>query len=412
MPARRLLIAIAITVQLVFAASAHAYVYWGDPHAGTIGRANNDGSGVEDAFIHTGGEPRAIAVNSSHIYWANEAGGTIGRANIDGMEVEPNFIAGLDHPNGVTVSSSLIFWSTGGNQKIGSAELDGNNPNPSLIPSEGPPCGVAVDSGSVYWTHVAGAETEIGRASFNGGSQKPEFVKTEASFTCGVAVNTANIFWPETGIGNGAKIGRANILDGKAVNPSLIGDAHGPCGVAVFGNQLYWANSGNGAIGRANIVGTGAEGVNEAAITTGSTGICGVAVDSLTSPLEPPAEPSSPAPPAAPPSAAPATLPPSVRVVGDKLDKKNGTARVIVAVSGAGLVSLQGKGIVAAVKKARGAETVALSVRPAKAKKSTLRRVGRLRAKLSISFAPGSGGSVPTAGTTLTLVEKQASPKK
>jgi hypothetical protein len=101
-----------------------------------------------------------------------------------------------------------------------------------------------------------------------------------------------------------------------------------------------------------------------------------------------------------------------MRVVGDKLDKKNGTARVTAAVSGAGLVSLQGKGIVAAVKKARGAETVSLSVRAAKARKATLRRVGRLKAKLSISFAPSSGGGVPTAGTSLTLVEKKASPRK
>jgi hypothetical protein len=64
------------------------------------------------------------------------------------------------------------------------------------------------------------------------------------------------------------------------------------------------------------------------------------------------------------------------------------------------------------VKKARGAETVSLSVHAAKARKVTLRRVGRLRAKLSISFAPSSSGGVPTAGTSLILVEKKASPRK
>lgn len=260
---------------------------------------------------------------------------------------------------------------------------------------------------------MAGSETEIGRASFNGGSQKPEFVKTEASLTCGVAVNTANIFWSETGFANGIRIGRANIVDGNAVNPSLIGDARVPCGVAVLGTQLYWANSGSGAIGRANIVGTGVEAVDETAIQTGGGEICGVAVDSLASPPAPPAETPSP-PPSSPttPTASPAAPTPILRIVSDKLDKKNGTAQIKVGVSGAGLVSLQGKGIVAAVKKARGAETVTLSVRPAKSKASTLHRVGRLKAKLSISFAPSAGGGVPTAVKSLTLVEKKALPGK
>lgn len=414
-PLRFTIASLVVTLSLVFAASAQAYVYWGDPGAGTIGRANNDGTDVTDTFIDTGGEPLAVAVDAAHLYWANRAG-TIGRANIDGSDVEPNFISGLGEPNGVAVTSSYIFWSDPKNDKIGRANLDGTGKLPNLIPTEASPCGVAVDSGSVYWPQfdLGPNEARIGRAAFNGSSVKSNLAELGAPYViCGIAVNSANIFWASTGFSNGTEIGRANISDGGAINPSLIGGADGPCGVAVFGTQLYWANAGDGEIGRANTDGTA---LDEELVQTGGGDICGVAVDSLASPLAPPAEPpppaqSTPSSPA-PTSPTPVAPAPSVSVVGDKLDKKNGTAQVEVAVSGAGLVSLQGKGILAAVKKARGAETVSLSVRPAKKTKSTLRRVGHLSAKLSISFAPSAGGGAPSAGTSLTLVEKKASPKK
>jgi hypothetical protein len=75
MPIRTTIVLLAVALSLVFAASAQAYVYWGDPNAGTIGRANLDGSDATDAFIHTGGTPVAVAVDSSHIYWADESDG-------------------------------------------------------------------------------------------------------------------------------------------------------------------------------------------------------------------------------------------------------------------------------------------------------------------------------------------------
>lgn len=108
MPTRSLAILLTLALSLVFATSAHAYVYWGDPNAETIGRANLDGSFATDAFIQTGGQPLAIAVNASHIYWANK-GGSIGRANINGTEVEPNFIKGLGEPSGIALTPSLIL---------------------------------------------------------------------------------------------------------------------------------------------------------------------------------------------------------------------------------------------------------------------------------------------------------------
>lgn len=400
MTVRRLIVALALALPCVFAAQAHAYVYWGDPGAGTIGRANNDGSGATDSFIQTGGAPIAVAVNSSYIYWANLTGGTIGRANINGTEVEPSFISGISEPGGVAVTSSYIFWTSLHEQTVGRANLDGSGKLPSLIPTGVSPCGIAVDSGSVYWSNLDGVEGTIGRASFNGTSREPEFVKkTGAGQICGIAVNSANIFWADTGFINDAtQIGRANASDGESPNPSLIGDADGPCGIAVFGTQLYWANKGNSMIARANTDGTS---VNEALINVGSGEICGVAVDSLSSPLGPPPPNPGPTPPPAP------TPPAPTLTLAVKLDKKHGTARLSATVNEAGTIAFTGKGIVAAKTKAHGAETVALTVQPTKAKKATLRRSGRLATKLTVTFTPTTGASVKRV-QSVTLLEQRA----
>ncbi len=87
------------------------YVYWtalttsGRPPAGAIGRANLDGTGANPSFITGAAEPFGITVDYSHIYWANDyncnyltqppsacAGGTIGRANLDGTAVDQSYI--------------------------------------------------------------------------------------------------------------------------------------------------------------------------------------------------------------------------------------------------------------------------------------------------------------------------------
>ncbi len=79
------LAALALTA-LAFTAPADADVYWTNYNAATIGRANLDGTGVDQGFIHTAYSPWGLAADDEHIYWA--AGGTIGRANLDGTGVD------------------------------------------------------------------------------------------------------------------------------------------------------------------------------------------------------------------------------------------------------------------------------------------------------------------------------------
>jgi hypothetical protein len=289
--------AVVAAVSLFVAASASAFVYWADSQNNRIGRANNDGTGVNPNFIGgTGPLSFAVAVDASHVYWANQNGNSIGRANIDGSGVNNSFITGIVNPSGLAVNATSIFWSTL-EGKIGKAKIDGTGVNKNLVSGLVEPCGVALDSGHVYWAEIAsGTPAFIDRAGLDGTSQQLPYVTIPGtSFPCGVTVNSANIFWSEFGIfGGGTRIGRANTNTGTGADASFIGDASGPCGIAVHGPQLYWANAETNTIARANTDGTA---VDQSLIATGGNQICGVAVDDLSSPTEPPAPPACCSPP-------------------------------------------------------------------------------------------------------------------
>jgi hypothetical protein len=53
--------------------SAGAYVYWARGAGGGIGRANNDGSDVQNKFIRGPGTGKdcGVAVDGGHVYWLN-----------------------------------------------------------------------------------------------------------------------------------------------------------------------------------------------------------------------------------------------------------------------------------------------------------------------------------------------------
>jgi hypothetical protein len=402
MSVRRLIVLLALALPLTFAASAHAYVYWGDYQSGTIGRANLDGTAVEDGFIQAGGNPFAVAVTASHIYWANKTGGTIGRADIDGTAVEPNFITGIAEPTGVAVSPSSIYWTSHGGNEIGRANLDGTGKQLHFITSVALPCGIALDSGHVYWG-TADLIAYVGRASLTGNAVEAHWVELGAYVPCGLATNSANVFVANTAFFNPAhEIGRITIAD-KSFDPSMIGEADGPCGLTVDGSRLYWANEGDGTIGVAD---TDATDVDESLVQTGGHEICGVAVDSLSSPLTPPATnppgPTNPAPTPAPTPPSP-PLAGTLRWVKATNDKTRGTAKVALTVNEAGAVSVTGKGIVAAKRGVAGAGTVTFTLRAAKGKRAALRRTGKLATKVTVSFTPGDGGASATIARSITL---------
>jgi virginiamycin B lyase len=272
---------LAVTLTLALAPRTEAFVYWADPFGGTIGRANLDGTGVDQRFI-TGapGQPGrsflgGLAVDAAHVYWLRYEADldtfSIARANLDGTGVEPNFIRSgiMDFgPDALAVDTEHVYWVNRRNDTIGRANLDGTGLEPNFITLAGIANGVVVDAQHVYWTSYNGG---IGRANLDGTGVDPNFIETLFA-SGGVAVDAARIYWATL-----QSIGRANI-DGTSAEQSFITPAGNPSSVAVDPAHVYWTDE-NGKIGRANLDGTGVE---PSLINTGPFP-GGIAVDALRS---------------------------------------------------------------------------------------------------------------------------------
>jgi centrosomal CEP192-like protein/low-density lipoprotein receptor class B len=125
------------SIRLTGTGAVSRHIYWSNASAanGSIGRANLDGTGVNQSFITGTNHPVAVAVDSGHIYWTNSFSGTIGRANLDGTGVNQSFITGANNPTGLAVDSGHIYWANRNAfpATIGRANLDGTSVNQGFI---------------------------------------------------------------------------------------------------------------------------------------------------------------------------------------------------------------------------------------------------------------------------------------
>ena len=157
-------------------------------------------------FITGGSCPWQVAVDGEHIYWANSTSGTIGRANLNGSGVNQQFInTGItmeEGPEGLAVTPSFIFWGTAGNldfNLIGRADIGGTNPIFDLMPN-GLRHQLAVHGESLYWST---GSNSIGRAQFDGANpisfinNLPTGVPPAGTYTQAVAVNYSYIYWTD-----------------------------------------------------------------------------------------------------------------------------------------------------------------------------------------------------------------------
>ena len=87
-------------------------IYWTNIISNTIGRANLDGTGVNESFVSGAtGLPYGIAVDGTYIYWSGISSNAIGRTNLDGTGANPSFISGGPIPQ--RASRSTARTSTG-----------------------------------------------------------------------------------------------------------------------------------------------------------------------------------------------------------------------------------------------------------------------------------------------------------
>ena len=142
-----------------------SHIYWSHrpslvgAEPARVGRANLDGGHIDQTLFTTTGSPGRIAVDANHIYWPGFGG--IGRANVDGTGVIDIFIHAVD-VTGIAVDRGHIYWSslwphtppTSGAGRlppltptqgtIGRADLDGSAADPSFMTVIGEPHDVAV----------------------------------------------------------------------------------------------------------------------------------------------------------------------------------------------------------------------------------------------------------------------------
>ena len=208
-------------------------IFWSEsspsglPGTSTIGGANLDGTGVNDAFITGASNPYGVAVDGNYIYWTNDTG--IGRANLDGTGVNQSFITGLTsgatNAQGIAVDGNYIYWMNFITETIGRANLDGTGVNQNLI-SGVMPTGIAVEGNYIYWPNIGGT---IGRANLDGTGANSRFI-TGINGLEAIAIDGTYVYWANY---SAETIGRAN-LDGTGVNPSFItGLIANPAGLAV-----------------------------------------------------------------------------------------------------------------------------------------------------------------------------------
>ena len=189
--------------------------------------------------------PRGLAVDDSHIYWAESWStncGTIGRANLDGTGVDNRFltIPGYSVPSGawaVAVAGSYIYlvgdqtYPLGGGRTISRADLDGANATPLATVED--PIGIAVDSSYLYWTDGSGGS--VWRAPLqNTTPQAWQRIVSGAVGPSGLGVEGWYLHWANSGSGS---IGRSG-TDGSAPTESFITGGNDPRGVAVDSAEL------------------------------------------------------------------------------------------------------------------------------------------------------------------------------
>lgn len=157
---------------------------------------------------------------------------------------------------GAPRAHASIYWSNFGNADrttIGRADDDGGNLNTDFITGADAPCGGGGRRQLPLLVELQlDRRRERNRPVRSRRHQPPQsFVPLTTPAVCGVAVDTAHLYWTATGHGSGGSIGESD-LDGSKVHEGFITGTHGPCGVAVNANNIFWANNGDGTIGRSD----------------------------------------------------------------------------------------------------------------------------------------------------------------
>ena len=302
---------VAVSALVAVPASASAYVFWSNS-GGTpsIGRANDDGSSVNQDFL-TGltGTPAFMDLQGDWVYWGTStANGPIGRVKVSGASPAASFMTFTANVRaGVDVTANRIYWSDN------SKKLQWGDPTCPDPPASSSckrsnvatfssgatwPNDTVFQSGYAYWSQGA----SIYRVAVNEATAVASLVNTAnpgawkspsgATAIEGVASDGTYLYYVDR---TNAKIGRIAIADGTVNTDFVTNLTNGisspstasPYGLDVDSSYIYWTDSANNTIGRAPITGSSSPSGN---FITGANAPRGVTVGGPFSSLSPSAQ--------------------------------------------------------------------------------------------------------------------------
>ncbi|MBP7867408.1 MAG: Ig-like domain repeat protein [Acidobacteria bacterium] len=187
------------------------------------------------------------------LYWTDEAAGTLQRAEADGTSVE-TVLSGLAAPRAVTLdgTGAKAYWIEPAAGALRRANLDGTGPE-TLLTGLSAPVALAVDpaAGKLYWTDAVG----VHHANTDGTGPVDVLLETGAS---GIALDTlaGRLYFTRSD----GRI-RSARLDGTDLQDVLASGLGGPFGLALDNRngKLCFSDPVTGVIGRVNPDGAGLE---------------------------------------------------------------------------------------------------------------------------------------------------------
>ena len=129
-------------------------MYWTDSTAGSINRADLDGSGTEVLVTGIVSPKGIVLLDGRKIYWTDSGTNKIQAANLDGSQIE-DIVTGLDYPGDIALDmdGSKIYWTNSRSGIIQRSNFNGSQVEEFGTGSSG---GIAIDSerSRLVWTNA------------------------------------------------------------------------------------------------------------------------------------------------------------------------------------------------------------------------------------------------------------------
>ena len=232
-------------------------IYWTE--TGRIGRANLDGSGMEDVTEISSARDLVLDLRNREMYWVEGVTAKIRRAMLDGFNIK-NIVTGFELP--LDLESMTI---TCANRKCEGTAYPKDGA-PIKIPHElliDPYCiAIDTDADKIYWAnwHLHSME----RANLDGSDSKELTIReqnlpirrTLGALNIELDLKAGKMYWTDSWDG---RITRAN-LDGSN-SEDLITGMPTVYGLALdlHARKMYWSNTSTGKIQRADLDGNNIE---------------------------------------------------------------------------------------------------------------------------------------------------------